>query len=222
VTSPSGTQAGRTRAWVGILIKIVIFAVAIAAAGRAGDWVAGELLLDTSPSERMMLSVVIAAMAVYFVLMALPYCPGIEIGLALMVVFGAKIVPLIYVCTVSALTLTFLIGRLVPSRRIIGALDALHLSRARDLLREVAPLGVEERLQFLLGRSSWRPVRFLLRYRYVALALAINTPGNIVVGGGGGLALVAGVSRLFSLPAYALTIMLAVSPVPIAVMLMGV
>lgn len=222
MTSPSSAKPSLIRTWIGVLIKVALFATAVVAAGHAGDWMMRALILDASPaSERMLEGLLIAATAVYFVLIALPFCPGIEVGLAIIVLFGPKIVPLVYLCTVVALMLTFLIGRLVPSHKIIEALDAVHLHRARDLLREVEPLGVEERLEFLLGRSTWRPVRFFLKYRYLALALAINTPGSMVVGGGGGLALFAGFSRLFSLPAYALTIVLAVSPVPVALMLMG-
>ncbi|NNL35816.1 MAG: hypothetical protein HKP35_08360 [Silicimonas sp.] len=54
-----------------------------------------------------------------------------------------------------------------------------------------------------------------MRNRYLALAIAINVPGNSLVGGGGGLAFVAGASGLFSFPAFLLTIMLAVAPVPL-------
>ena len=61
-----------------------------------------------------------------------------------------------------------------------------------------------------------------MRFRYVTVALAINTPGNIAVGGGGGIMLVAGLSRLFSIPAMLLVIALATAPVPLAVWVWGV
>ena len=41
-----------------------------------------------------------------------------------------------------------------------------------------------------------RLLPFLLRYRYVALALAFNLPGNAVLGGGGGIAMMAGLSGI--------------------------
>lgn len=59
-------------------------------------------------------------------------------------------------------------------------------------------------------------------YRYVALALLINTPGNAMVGGGGGLSFAAGLSDVFTLPKFLLTISIAVLPVPLAVFLFGV
>jgi hypothetical protein len=40
-----------------------------------------------------------------------------------------------------------------------------------------------------------------------------------VIGGGGGIALVAGLTRLFSLPAYVAAVAFAVAPVPLLVFL---
>jgi len=152
-------------------------------------------------------------------LMMLPFCPGIEVGLMLIMLGGPEIVPLVYLATVAALMLAFLIGRFVPQHTVIEMLGLLRLSRASELLRRIEPLETEQRLQFLLGPGRPRLLRCLLEHRYVAVAIALNTPGNIFVGDGGGIALAAGFSRLFSLHLFALTLMLAVSPVPIAVML---
>ena len=57
----------------------------------------------------------------------------------------------------------------------------------------------------------------LLRFRYVALALLINLPGNGLLGGGGGICLMTGLSRMFRRGATLLTIALAVLPVPLVV-----
>ncbi len=61
-----------------------------------------------------------------------------------------------------------------------------------------------------------------MRYRYLALAVALNVPGNYLIGGGGGIALFAGVTRLYSIPGFLLTIIVAVAPVPLAVMMFGI
>ena len=55
-------------------------------------------------------------------------------------------------------------------------------------------------------------------HRYVALAVCLNVPGNAVVGGGGGLALLCGLSRQFEGRWFALTIALAVSPLPLLIL----
>ena len=78
-----------------------------------------------------------------------------------------------------------------------------------------------QRLQFLLQNASSRIVPFLLRHRFLALMVALNLPGNALVGGGGGICLVAGFSRLFTLPRFALAIAAAVAPVPLMVLMTG-
>ena len=76
-------------------------------------------------------------------------------------------------------------------------------------------------LAVLVEKAPNRILPFLLQHRHIALALALNIPGNFVIGGGGGIAMFAGISRLYSLPAFLLIIALAVSPVPLAVFLIG-
>ena len=49
----------------------------------------------------------------------------------------------------------------------------------------------------------------------------INVPGNIALGGGGGLLLFAGLSRLFAPLPLLVTLIVAISPVPVAVWFMG-
>lgn len=203
------------------LALVAALLIVIATLGaRTGEWVMAQLDLHLNPdTERVLHRMLMAALAVYIVLMAIPFCPGIEIGLGMIMLFGAPIVPLVYGATVVALLAAFLVGRYVPPRLIIHAFDLLRLRRARDLLRRLEPLGPAERLALLRGSSSSRVLQALLSYRYVAVALALNTPGNIVIGDGGGIALAAGFSRLFSFPAFALTIVLAVAPVPIAILI---
>jgi hypothetical protein len=60
-----------------------------------------------------------------------------------------------------------------------------------------------------------------VRFRYVALALLINLPGSSLIGGGGGILLLAGLSGLFLPKATFLTLALAVAPVPLLVWLIG-
>jgi len=51
--------------------------------------------------------------------------------------------------------------------------------------------------------------------------LAINLPGNMILGGGGGLALMAAMSRMFSIQEYLLMVAVAVLPVPLFLMACG-
>jgi hypothetical protein len=214
----TGTGSAALNHPIGGLVKLGVLVVLIAIAWRAGDGVLGAL--DATRSSGVLLhGIIAAAMLAYVALMMLPFCPGIEVGLMLIMLGGPELVPLVYLATVAALMLAFLIGRFVPQHTVIEVLGLLRLSRARGLLLRIEPLEPEQRLQFLLGPGRPRLLRCLLEHRYVAVAIALNTPGNIFVGDSGGIALAAGFSRLFSLHLLALTVMLAVSPVPIAVML---
>ena len=207
------------RDYVFLIAKIALYAGLVALAIRVGHSVISQFDFFLSPrNEPMLHRMIMTATAVYVFLMALPFCPGMEVGLGMILVLGAKIVPLVYGATVTALLLAFLVGRLVPAHRIIATLDLLRLRRARDLLLRLEPLDSQQRLE-LLTAGSTRLARSLLKYRYVAIALAFNMPGNILIGGGGGIALAAGFSRLFSLPAFALTVALAVAPVPLVILL---
>jgi len=56
-----------------------------------------------------------------------------------------------------------------------------------------------------------------LRHRYLALAVLFNLPGNMLIGGGGGIALIAGMSGLYRSTNYFITVTLAVAPVPLII-----
>jgi hypothetical protein len=164
---------------------------------------------------------ILIGITVYILLMTVPFVPGAEIGIAMLTAFGAPIAPLVYCATVIALTLAFLIGWLVPQGVIIGALKRLRLHRAANALEMAKDLPREKRLDSLMSGSSPRLIRFGTRYRYLALCIAINTPGNFLIGGGGGIALLAGMSRLYSPALYVLAVMIAVAPVPLFVFPFG-
>lgn len=172
--------------------------VAVLAGGAAilylsGRWVSQDLMrhfgLFPQPP-------IVAALLVYVVLMAMPFMPAAEIGLGLLVVFGGKIAFLVYGSTVAALALGYGLGRVLPA----ACLEKL-LGRGRHavLEREVPA----------------RLARHAVRHRFVLLALLLNLPGNIVVGGGGGIALLAGMTRMLPFPAYLAAVALGVAPVPL-------
>ena len=60
-----------------------------------------------------------------------------------------------------------------------------------------------------------------MRHRYLAVAVALSIPGNSVIGGGGGISLVAGMSRLFGFSRFVLTLAVAVAPVPLLIVIFG-
>jgi hypothetical protein len=224
--SPRLSLIQRIRTQAPSSMKLLVFAAAylsvIVLGARLGGWVGDLLEFDIylSPStESAIHRMVLLAFAAYVALMMLPFVPGIEIGLGLMVVFGGEICLLVYIGTVLALTVSFLIGALVPEGALRWVLGRLHLRRAEALVTTLEKLPLEERLSRLLESSSSRGLPWLLKYRYLAVAVALNVPGNALVGGGGGIGLAAGMSRLFRPLDYLLTVVVAVAPVPVAVVL---
>lgn len=205
-----------------VVVKVTCFVVLIVVANIAADWVADVLKFEIRPSNEDMVHRVITMCALaYAVLIAIPFVPGVEIGLALIGMLGPPIVFLVYVSTLAGLFLAFVAGRLIPLTGLIGLLTDLRFQKASQVLETIEPMDREGRLAFLVSKAPNRFVPTLLRHRYLALAIVINLPGNIVIGGGGGIALMAGASKLYSVPGFLATIVLAVAPAPLAILLFG-
>ena len=157
-----------------------------------------------------------AAIVAYALVMAVPFVPAAEIGFTLLLVFGSQVALLVYLSTVLALMLPYLIGRAVPPDLCASAFGFFGLHRASDLAQRLAPLDANARLQLLLARAPARFIPALLRQRYLALAVALNLPGNTLLGGGAGIALCAGMCGLYPLHGFVVAVAIAVAPMPIA------
>jgi hypothetical protein len=165
--------------------------------------------------EHLMITVLWIAIVVYVLWMAIPFVPGIELGLALMVMLGTRGIVLVYLCTLLSLSLSFTIGRLIPLNGFARFLGWLHLYKAQDLVLQLEPLNSEEKLNFLLRTAPSKVIPFLLKHRYLTIAIALNLPGNALIGGGGGIGLISGMSKLYPFPKYILLVSLAITPLPL-------
>lgn len=204
--------------WARISLLIAGVIILFTAGRMISDMLVSEVRVDLAAgNEQLLHRAIMTASTTYIVLMAVPFMPGAEIGLGMLMVFGGKISFLVYVSTVASLSIGFALGRILPSRCAASVFGMLGLKRACEFTLRLAPLRPSERLDLLLQGSRSRWAVFLIRHRYVLLALALNVPGNIVIGGGGGIAVLAGMTRLFSPPLYLLTVAVATAPVPLAV-----
>lgn len=218
--------SGRSATWqvgdpaigrrIRLAVKIALFLGILVflnySVGWFADLVAFQMWPEHADTAAFLLLVSIFS---YILLLAIPFLPGIEVGLLLMALLGTRGIVLVYLCTILALSLSFLFGRLLPARYLARALEWFHLFRARNLVIAMEPLSPEERLRFLLQRAPSRIVPFLLRRRYFVIGTLFNLPGNALIGGGGGIGLVAGMSRLFPFPKFLLLISVAIMPGPI-------
>ncbi len=196
-------------------LRLAVLAAAALGLNAAGGWATALCDLREWIAQDGLLSIVVCGVtAIYVVAMALPFVPGIEIGLALMIVLGAPGVVLVYASTQVALVISFLVGRLVPRSALARAFAALGMERARRLVAEMDGAGVDA-----LASPRW--ARMLLRRPCLALAALLNLPGNAVIGGAGGIGMLAGASRLLSFPRYVLLIAAATTPVPLVLLLGG-
>jgi hypothetical protein len=217
-----GGSAGPKPAGRGIRLaaKITLFLGILVFLNYATAWLADLVAFQMWPEHAdTAVFLLFASIVFYILLLAIPFLPGIEVGLMLMAMLGGKGIALVYLCTVFALSLSFLFGRLLPPRHLARALGWFHLNRGRDLVMALEPLDTEERLRFLLRSAPSRVVPFLLRQRYLIIGVLFNLPGNALIGGGGGIGLIAGMSRLFPFPKYLLLICLAITPGPIIFLL---
>ena len=204
------------------LLKITVLIVIVIAANMAVGWVADALNVKITPQNQAMVqNTILVAASAYALLLAVPFVPGVEIAFILIGMFGPPVVVLVYVCTLIGLSLSFFVGKALSVKRLTKFVDDLGLTRVGELLRTLQPMSRHERVAFLVERAPNRFVPFLLRHRYIALAIALNLPGNFIIGGGGGIALVAGLSRLYSVGGFIATVTIAASPIPIAVLLFG-
>jgi len=157
----------------------------------------------------------------YILFSAVPFVPGAEIGFGLLMIMGARGAAVVYGGMICALLLAFVVGRFVPIGWVAALLGAVGFERARSLVLRSGDMSYGDRTRFIETHAPTRWVPFLLRHRYVAMALLLNMPGNVILGGGGGIAFAAGACRLFSTGGFVLTILIAVAPVPLGFLLFG-
>jgi len=215
-----GISAKGKARWLRIAGALLIYGSLLAVGHWGSEWLIDFIGMEFgSGAQSYDLYVMIAGIVLYAALLAIPFVPGIEISLALLAAFGAKVAIAVYAATVVALTLSWLIGRMLPAGLIVTLFGSLGLQRAKDLVQTLQPLSAKERLDVLIEHAPKRIVPMFLKHRYIAIIVALNVPGNVVIGGGGGVALLAGMSGVFSFPRFFASVSLAALPLPLVVIL---
>lgn len=210
------TRRHRVWVWIGAAAACV----ALSVGGHAlGTWIEGALGLKT-PEMRALIDdrLFVILLLVYVLLLALPFVPGAEVGICLLMVLGAQAAIPVYGATVAALLLSFMVGRLVPLPQLLAGLRRVGLPRAAETLTSdsIAAHALDAASR---PGSTGAILANVWQYRCVALGILFNTPGNSLIGGGGGIALAAGASRLLTFPQFLITVVFAVAPVPAAILI---
>ncbi len=152
----------------------------------------------------------------YLLLLALPFVPGVELGLLIMLIFGLEGVIAAYLATIGGLCLAFTGARLLPNQMTSRWMLRLGLSEAAE--NPGAAINGMVANAKGAGRLTGKIRTFLLDHRYLTLAMCLNLPGNSVLGGGGGIAFLSGLSGQFHWRRFILTVVLATAPIPILVL----
>lgn len=217
------TTAQDRRFFVNLAVRFAILISVLLAAVYLSAQVKEALGFEVMPhNEALMHRMILLGLLSYVVLTALPFVPGAEIGMTLLTVFGAQMAPFIYMATILSMMLAYGAGRLASLEATAGLLARLRLENAARFLERLNRTPRKHRPMMLIQSVGQPALRGLARFRYIALAILINVPGNVLVGGGGGLSFVAGLSGVFGVWRFLLTICIAVLPVPLAVYVFGV
>ncbi|MBI3992348.1 MAG: hypothetical protein HY342_03670 [Candidatus Lambdaproteobacteria bacterium] len=213
-----GGEPPRSRALLRVGLAVAALAVLYTLTSRAGWEI--EMLLKPLHAQ-LGTPLLVAAVVLYILFLMVPFVPGNEIGLGIIMLFGTQGVIVVYFATILALLLSFLMGRLIPLSAMVRLAGWLHLHGVQRMLAQVDTAQPMESLNRVIQEAPARWVPFLLRHRYVAIGIAFNLPGNVLIGGGGGIGMMAGMSRVFRLDAYLLVLCIATSPVPVVLLTTG-
>lgn len=215
-------EVPQSHRWLRIGLLLAGYALIMVLGHYGGQWLVQNLGFDPMNAQGASAwTVLLTGLVVYVILLALPFVPGIEISLALFAAFGASAALPIYFATMAALLISYLAGRIFALDRIAWFFDFIGLHAGSSLVRRLAPMTSRQRIETLVDIAPNRFGRFLTRYRDVALIAALNLPGNALIGGGGGIALLAGMSGLFPFGRYVFAVAVASVPIPLTMALVG-
>ena len=154
--SPAARATGsRTR----LIFSVVALIVLIVTANFVAKEIAVALDFEILPSnEDMVHRAMMTLSVVYALMIAIPFVPGVEIGLAMLAMLGPVVAVLVYLCTIAGLLLSFLVGRLIPLTTLGRMFAEINMQRASELMRRLEPLDHDARLKLLVQSSPSRMV----------------------------------------------------------------
>ena len=200
-----------TRIDKGCVVRLLFFyGFLLVFGGMAGTGVLQWVDLELSRAADSTSLILLTIFVLFVVTAAVPFVPGAEIGVMLMILFGKPVVIPVYLGMIAALIFSFLAGRLIPKTTLHRWFAAVGQHRIAEAVTRLS----DRRCQ--MPRGTDRTIcNTITRNRYFILCAMLNIPGNSAIGGGGGIAFAAGACELFTLRGFVLSVALAVCPVPL-------
>jgi len=127
----------------------------------------------------------------YTLLLAIPFFPGIELGICIMCLFGKFGIIVVYFATIAGLSLSFLAGQ------FYGKKFNINNNKITKLFNSAS---------FFIPRS-------------MTLAMLLNAPGNTLFGGGGGISFSLGLDQNFKFQQFVTIVAIVTIPLPLMALL---
>jgi len=215
-----GPLAISSKYMVGFIRLVLLLAVLVAI--NLGVNALLSHLADPLVGSKFMLNLTLVLLwLAYVLLLAIPFVPSTEIGISLLISHGAVAAPFVYLGTLMGLLLAYGIGVLLSGPVSCRFLLLFGLKKLCAFVEEAKNLTHEQRMKKMQQALPPWASRWVLGHRALLLAALLNIPGNSVIGGGGGIAMLSGISRTFITLQFTLTIALATAPVPLIVWFFG-
>jgi hypothetical protein len=147
---------------------------------------------------------------IYAIALSVPFLPAVELGWLVMAAFGPIGILSIWMATPFGLLFAFCIGYWLREWPFIQRLQ----HRFRTKVAEATGSSPGDRMLRLASEK-------LTSHPYIALGILVNVPGNWVIGGGGGIGLMAGASGLYH-PLKFVLVLIPATGVVALLMLIGV
>ena len=133
-----------------LALRACVIVIAVVLIFEATEWATATA--ESTGMRSLMIGTLLIILLLYAALIAIPFVPGIEIGISLLMLKGAAIAPMVYGATVLGLCLAFAMGRLLPYGWIRSTLADLRLVRLSSLFERLAPMSRADRLEVLMER----------------------------------------------------------------------
>lgn len=154
--------------------------------------------------------VVTITATLYALALAVPFLPAVELGWMVMAALGVPGILAIWLATPLGLLLAFVLGQNLSDWPLLQSLKA----RLESAFKGATDNSLRSRLLRFCER-------YLASHPYWVLAVLVNLPGNWMIGGGGGIGLLAGASGLYH-PLRFVLVLIPATGIVASAMLLGI